>query len=329
MTQLPGVRVGPLDPDSTAAFGQVGVANTARAVLRLHAQMHPPELRRALVRPLDDERTKGLDPDEVAEYLGGLTHANGDPYVPEGARVVGAAVRGDRDTGHVLTFTYRTASGRTAKWHAPYNDEALPDSYQAGAENKRLKDLQGRGIASWDSEGTHTQFLQRQLAQSRAEVRRLRGHIETGDPGEVTDQVGDEYEMPPNADVAGSENLAEDNETLRRERDELAAQVAEYQRREDRANAGAPDERSDDERADGEPGADADEAAGAGGKSLESNTASADEPFEGYDKLKAEELRTKIKGGEYDRPTVEQLLAYERTHSNRGTVVGAAEQALG
>lgn len=151
---LPGVRIGPLDPDRTAAFGQVSQRNSARQLIRIHAQAFPNALRRALALKLDEPRTKALDMAEVRAYLADLRLENGDPAVPDGSTVVGASVRGERDREQLLTYTFKVqGSGRTGKWFAPYNAVALPDSYAEGDERVRVADLRERGFVSMAPEG--------------------------------------------------------------------------------------------------------------------------------------------------------------------------------
>jgi len=149
---LPGVNVGPLDPDRTASFGQVSGRTSARQLIRIHAQSHPLVLQKALARKQDDERSKALDMDEVRDYLDGVTLPNGDPAVPDGSEVVGAAVRGERDQPQVLTYTFRVKeSGRTAKWFADYSADVLPESFAAGSDRVHLAELRERGVAVTES----------------------------------------------------------------------------------------------------------------------------------------------------------------------------------
>jgi hypothetical protein len=257
---LPGVRVGPLDPESTAQFGQIGAGQTARQALRMHSQMYPPELKRQLARPRDDQRTRGLDMDEVRGYLSGQDLPNGDPMVPEGGRVVSAQVRGDRDSGFVLTFQYSTEKGRIVKWFAPYNADVLPSSFDDGVELTRLHEMKERGVVAHDSEGTHTQILERELAASRAEVRRLREYAESGDAGDPPQDTGENVKLE--GDTRSTENLVAELERLRAENAELRQ---------------------------GQAQADLVVAQSGGGQSPAS-AASADEPFDGYDKLKADQV---------------------------------------
>lgn len=300
---LPGVRVGPLDPDATAGFGQVSQNNSARQLIRLHKQLHPPSMVRALARKRDDPRTAGLDLDEVEEYVCGLEHDNGDPLVPKGAKVVGAAVRGDPRTGQVVTFQYEMPSGRVGKWFAPYLPESLPVSHEAGLENTRTHEMRERGLVAFDSEGTRAEILERHNAELRRQVRALTSYVEGGGDGEP----------PAGAAVDGRNQavIADENERLGRELQETKARLAQFE---------------------------AVAAAHGGGTSLAGadetvaptdRVASVDEPVEGYDNLKADEAIKFLKDEGTDNETRERVLAYEKTHANRSTVVSAGEQSLG
>lgn len=303
MAGLPGVNVGPLDPDSTSQFGNVAQNNSARQLIRLHRQLHPPAKIRALARPLDAPRTKGLDLDEVSQYIGGLTHPNGDPLVPEDCKIVGAAVRGDPRTGQIVTFTYEMPSGRVGKWFAPYTAEALPDSFDQGAEYTRVHEMKERGLVAFDSEGTRAEVLERHNAELRRQVRALQAFT----------QGGGEGEPPAGAEVDGRNQavIADENERLGRENEELRARLAQYD-----AIAGAQ----------------------GGGANLagveevvppQDTVASADEPVAGYDNLKADEAIALLKAEDTDEETRQRVLEYEKSHANRRTVVSAGEQALG
>lgn len=296
---LPGVKVGPLDPDTTSDFGQVAQRNSARRLIRLHAQAHPAELTRQLSRPLDPERTKGLDLDEVRSYLDGQELENGDPLVPDGARVVGASVRGDRDTEQVLTFTYLTPSGRTAKWHAAYDADGLPDSVEAGDELVKVREMKDRGVVAFDSEGTHTELLRREAGRLRRENEALRAQAEARGDGE----------LPPETpgDTRADVSVVEEAEQLRRTNQELVERNAQLESALDsaatqqlRSQAPAPDS----------PLAD-------------------DEPIAEYDKLNADAVVKHLRDEGTSDEDRQRILDYERAHADRKTVVGAAEVSLG
>lgn len=302
MANLPGVKVGPLDPDSTSQFGQVNARNTARQLIRLHRQMFPPQKVRALSRPLDEARTKGLDYDEVEEYLRGQQHSNGDALLPDDHKLVGAAVHGDPRTGQVLTYQYETPSGRVGKWYAPYTDEALPISFDAGAELTKVKEMKDRGVVAFDSEGTRTAILERHNAELRRQVGALQKFVQGGSQGEAP--TGAEV------DTRNQATIADDAERLGRENVELKERLAQFEALHGAQGGGVPTAGIDETIAPTD------------------SVASADEPFEGYDDLKATEVVTKLKADETTNEEREAILAYERTHANRGTVVSAAEQTL-
>lgn len=299
---LPGVRVGPLDPDSTSQFGQVSAKNSARQLIRLHRQMYSPAKVRALSRPLDEPRTKGLDFEEVENYLRGLEHPNGDPMLAEGHKLVGAAVRGDPRTGQVVTFQFQTPSGRVGKWFAPYHDEALPDSYAAGTELTRVKEMKDRGVVAYDSEGTRTTILERENAELRRRVAAMDAFVKGGSQGD-----------PPTGAAVDTRNqamIAEQAEQLGRENQELKERLAAYEAHTAAQGGGLPTAGIEETL----PPTD--------------GVASQDEPFEGYDQLKATDVVARLKADETTNDEREAILAYERTHANRGTVVSCAEQTL-
>lgn len=295
---LPGVKVGPLDPDATESFGQVSAHSNARTLIRLHARMHPPELTRHLARKLDPSRTKGLLLSEVRSYLAGLKHDNGDPYVPKGAMVEGAAVRGEPDTEQVLTYVYRNAKGRTGKWFAPYTADALPDSYESGTELSKVKEMRDRGVVAFDSEGTATEILRREAAELRRQNDALRKMAE----GQAANADGELPEAPA-GDTRPSNVIVDDNEQLRRQNEELLARVADLE-----AAVDAPPGEKDASLPD---------------------TASASPPVEGYENLNANDAIKFLKADDTSPEAREAILAYERSHANRRSVVAAGEAVVG
>jgi hypothetical protein len=200
---LPGVKVGPLDPDRTEAFGQVAGKNSARQLIRLHAQSHPVALQNALVRKLDDERSKALDMDEVRDYLASLDLENGDPAVPEGAEVVGASVRGERDQTQQLTYTYKVAgSGRTAKWFAEYNEDVLPDSFDAGSERVHVAEMKERGVVISDRDaGASASREASENKELRKKLRALQAQLD-----EATTALDDRAGAPAGGDGADDDD---------------------------------------------------------------------------------------------------------------------------
>lgn len=275
---LPGVRVGPLDPDRTADFGEVSGKNSARSLVRLHAQQYPSTLLAALGRRLDPERSKALDMDEVRSYLDGLTRENGDPAIPVGAEVVAASVRGERDREQVLTYSYRVESGRTAKWFAEYNADVLPISYEDGSDRVRVAEMKERGVVMSDpdvSAGGSTSKTDNENRRLKKELERLQGEL-----ARVTQEVNRGATVP--------------------EPDALSPDAGDE-----------PQEPAGDEPA---------------GDSI---PAAEDPPFDGYDEMKAAEVVKQLKAEDTADVERQAILDYEKTHANRKSVVGAAEQSLG
>jgi hypothetical protein len=207
---LPGVNVGPLDPDRTASFGQVSGRTSARQLIRIHAQAHPLVLQKALARKLDDERSKALDMDEVRDYLDGVELPNGDPAVPDGAEVVGASVRGERDQPQVLTYTFRIEeSGRTAKWFADYNESVLPKSYAAGSDRVHLAELRERGVAVTESSiDTAPKRTRREAPKDDAEKAELLRRVEAAER-RVAELEAEEPDADASAEAEAEREAAE------------------------------------------------------------------------------------------------------------------------
>lgn len=278
---LPGVKVGPLDPDATSQFGQVSAHNSARSLIRKHAAAHPPILTSALGHVLDPARTKGLDLDEVKAYVSGLKRENGDPMLPEGCTVVGAAVRGEADRPQILSFTFETPSRRTAKWFAPYTAEALPESYAAGTELRKVKEMRDRGVVAFDDNAAETTVLRREAAELRRQNDALRDTVQAQADGTNGGSAPAEVE----GDTRPAEEIAED------------------------------------ESGEGSDGDDEEQRPGDG-------TLTEAEPIEGYDELNAHQAAALLKGDDITAERIEAIVAYERKHGNRKTVVAAGEQSL-
>lgn len=311
---LEGVRVGPLDPDATETFGQVSAQHSGRRLIRLHARMHPPVLKRALVKKLDEPRTAAVIEhlDEVREYLAGLEHDNGDPLLPEGSVLEGAQVRGERDKEQVLTFTYRVPSGRSAKWFAPYNADVLPDSYEEGTARTRESQMRERGIVTsqaWDSEGNQTEVLRRELGRARRREKALREQIEGARVSEDPDSESLEDQGAP--DSRRDEVILEENERLGTENAEMRRRLAQLEQLVSSLPGAAEQlQRLNPSHAP------------------EDDVASQDEPIEDYELLNVQKVKALLADESTSSETVEQILAYERQHANRSTVVKAAEQRL-
>lgn len=312
---LPGVKVGPLDPDSTSGFGQVAAKNSARQLIRLHKQMYPPALLQALTRPRDDPRSKAVleNLDEVQTFAEGLAHENGDKVLPEGAIVNGASVRGDRAMGQVITFTYRIpGSRRVGKWFAPYRREDMPEAYDAGEQFTKVQQMKDRGVVALDEEGTHNAILQRHNNDLTREVRTLRAFVDGQGQGGDPPAPGDVHL----SDTRGSVDLAESNEQLGRQVQELQAKLALYEGLEQAQGGGVPTQGLDEQATTTPaPGPDA-------------SSAAENPPFEAFDSMKADDLVRYLRADERTQEERQAVLDFESKHSNRRTVIGAAEESL-
>lgn len=320
---LPGVKVGPLDPDATESFGQVSGKHSARQLIRLHTQLNPPHLKRALARPRDDARSKAVleNLDEVTEYVSGLTHDNGDPMLPKGARVNGASVRGEFGN-QVLTFTFELPSGRVGKWFAPFNRDVLPESFDAGAEYHRVQEMKDRGVVALDSEGTRAEILDRHNRELRRERDALRAQLE----GNAT--VAEGGEAPANdasTDARRPETLADLNETLGRENAELKDRLAKLESIFNAAGGGYTIE-GVHELITAQGGGQG--AQGSGGTD-QPTIAAQEPPFAEYDGMNAADLANWLKADERTAEERHAVLEYEKTHANRKTVTSTAENTLG
>jgi hypothetical protein len=144
---LTGVRVGPLDPDATAEFGQVSGRTSARQLVRHHLALNPPALIGALSRSRQKARSDALDIDELYSAIGDAWGSDS----PGDFELVGASVRGEDDAEQVVTFTWRVpvekgGTGRTGKGFVAYDAESLPESVAAGDEAVRIEKLKEAGL---------------------------------------------------------------------------------------------------------------------------------------------------------------------------------------
>lgn len=206
MAVMDGVRIGPLDVDKGENLGMVGGGHAARRLIRHHATMNPPALTAALSRVRQDARSEAVDRDEAEAVIREWYEENGEA-LPEDARITGYAVRGDDEQRElqVVTFTFRTASGRTAKGFVPYGD--LPKSMDAGTEAVRIKkaidagrpvDPVARGASGPDPEVVALREAVEALTRRLAEV-------EDRDPQSIDDVLAHEDAasgMDADADVA-------------------------------------------------------------------------------------------------------------------------------
>jgi hypothetical protein len=298
---LEGVRVGPLDPDRGENFGQVGGQSTARSLVRHHMAMHPPALVAALSRRPHPERSDVLrdDPDlaeEVADAARSYYEDAGEA-LPEGAELSGFNVRGrdDAPKQRVVTFTWHVpveagGSGRSGKGFIPYDRELIPDAVAAGDEAVQIEKLKKAG-QPWSP----------QVLARSAEIRGT--GVERDDAS---------------ADAQAAEDAAEqarrEAEELRRQLDEANERLAAVEGQQPSVAQEAEEEADDDDEEDVR----SDELS-------EQNPP--EEPWRGYDKANADEVRKRLRQKK-DVPEAERVLAYEQANANRGTVVSAANQIL-
>lgn len=223
MAGLPGVKVGPLDPDATAEFGTVDAANNARILIRRHSRQMPPQLRNALLRPFNEPRSLALDDDEVAEYV-----EDSDVLPDEATYVPGSAnVRGDESDRKplILAFVYETKGQRTGKAVLPYglkemdldddDDDPLSASREKGDRLVGLANARRQGL------GASTE-----VAQILAEA--LQGVRPAGDGASSAeaDEALAEQVRQLSEQVEGLREQAEgQDEKLREEAEALRAEV--------------------------------------------------------------------------------------------------------
>lgn len=212
MPILEGVRIGPMDPDSTADFGTVGAKNSAKMLIRRHAGMHPPQLVGVISRTRQNERSRVLDMGEVREAAEGRIKDDGQE-VPEGFYITGAAVRGedDKPSQQVVSFTYQLPSGRQGKGALPYNADTVPDSVAAGDESVRIADAKKHGLP----------FIPQQVADALAGAK---APDEGGD-----DSAVQALEVERDAEKARADKAETAQDDLQRQLDELKGTVAALQ----------------------------------------------------------------------------------------------------
>jgi hypothetical protein len=199
-------------------------------------------------------------------------------------------------------------TGRSGKWHAPYNRESLPMSFDAGENYTRIKEMKDRGLVALDSEGTHTQILERHNADLRREIDALRNQVES-------QTTGDDAPAGESEDSRRPEGIAAENEDLGRENEELRERLAQYENLMNAAGGGMPTGGL--------------EAAAAGSEPNDQTTAGQDPPFAEYDSMNAVTLAAWLKDPERTSEERQAVLDFESTHANRRTVMSAAEQTLG
>lgn len=210
--KLPGVKVGPLDPDRTAEFGTVDSRNSARQLVKLHSRLYPADLRGVLLMPFNAPRSNSLDEAEVAEAVENARDRRGGRIIPENAVVVGVNVRGHEDKPQYVSLTYALPRqdggdgfGRTGKAFIPYNSDLLPKSVEAGDQRARIAELRAEGIAG---ETVGIMELFSKLLSGRSEA------------------AGDEEDGDITARVAELEAAAERERTAREEAEARLAEAS-------------------------------------------------------------------------------------------------------
>lgn len=231
MPLLSGVKVGPLDPDTTAEFGQVSGRTSARQLVRLHLALNPPALLGALTRSRQKARTDALDTDELRSAIEKVWD-EADEDAPEEWELSGAAVRGEDDAEQVVTFTFTLPSGRTGKGFVPYSDDLLPESIANGDEAVHIEKLREAGLPWSPSERTRAAL----------------GITGTG----VADADAELLEASDEAD-----RLREENEELRRRLEEAGVNpdepAAEEVKGEDEEQRETPEQERQEGAGDGDP----------------------------------------------------------------------------
>lgn len=294
MPILEGVRIGPMDPDSTADFGTVGAKNSARTLIRRHAAMHPPQLTGKLKLKRQDERSNALDMGEVRRAVEGRIEDDGQE-VPEAFYITGAAVRGEDDqpSKQVVSFTYQLPSGRQGKGAIPYDAELLPNSTAAGDEAVRVKKAKDAGVP----------WVPQQVSESI-----FKGAAKASEPGEDddADALLAEAEKERDDAIARAEKAETAQADFQRQLDEMAGQMSAL--REQQATVAPTPPSADPE---------------AGRPPL---------PFEDFEGTSADTIKSRlaVAEGAEGKALAQSVLAYEQgpDGSNRSTVVKAAQSIL-
>lgn len=226
MPLLSGVKVGPLDPDTTAEFGQVSGRTSARQLVRLHLGLNPPALLGALTRSRQKARTDALDIDELRSAIEKWWD-DADEDAPEEWELSGAAVRGEDDAEQVVTFVFTLPSGRTGKGFLPYSDDLLPESIANGDEAVHIEKLREAGLPWTPSErtraalgitGTGVGDADADLLEAADEADRLREENE-----ELRRRLEEAGQNPDEPAAEGAEGEDEEpRETPEQERQEAA-----------------------------------------------------------------------------------------------------------
>lgn len=305
--RIPGVNVGPLDPDTTAEFGRVGRANRARLLIRHHDRMYPAPLRQALKLPLNEPRSEedAIDLAEVEEVVRAAI-AEDRQKVPKGFSIVGANVRGTDGGKLWLCYAFEVKSGRVSKGAIRFTQERFPISWPLGEEQKVQAKLKKGGLPTADL------------------VRLLQAQAQAGSPASTSDpELADALVRATEALEVATAHGAEQNariealETALAERGETPPDPDP-----DPAAAGAPDE--DERKGDVSTGEDED---GDDGDLL--HPPEVLEPWDGYEGSTAHVIAEKLKA-DHTAELAQAVLDYETASDgqNRATVVKAANAVL-
>lgn len=292
---LTGVRIGPLDPDRGENFGQVGSNSTARALVRHHVAMHPPQLVGALQGARNEARSKALNKAEVDEAAREYYREVGEP-LPDEAVISGRNVRGEDDLPdkRFVTFTWAVppeagGSGRSGKGFIPYDSDLVPNSVDAGDEATRISELKEAGLP-WQPVAT----AQNEEELSRLERRRL-------------------------------EALEKQNELLIKRLEAVEAQQASSH-----TAGGGSGVASSPQAAEG-GSAKVEGTSGPRADVPDGSAPAAGEPpklpWDGYEEDNADVIRKRVRETD-DTAVLEAVVAYERAGKGRGTVITAANEKL-
>lgn len=105
--EQPGTPYGAQQPEDSG-----GLRQDARRLIEAGDAAYPVELRTAMQRNRDEAATAALD-------VGALS-------AEFGVKVLGAAVYGLPDQEQTIVYLYEGEGGRTARWYASYEKDAMP-----------------------------------------------------------------------------------------------------------------------------------------------------------------------------------------------------------
>lgn len=137
-TTTPGLSIGPMDVDEAGEFAStIKDHNKAHLLLQHAVKNYPKAVRDAFLLPADAERSEAAEEclEDVTEVLSDLKGREG--WLPEGAEIEGAAVRGRKTSDRIITVVYRAASGRSGRGILSY--ERVPAIERKYEEQKAEK----------------------------------------------------------------------------------------------------------------------------------------------------------------------------------------------